>query len=194
MARIVVVTGTPGAGKTTVIAESKKSSRNQLVSVGGVMEEIGLEKGYVVDRDEIRKLDNAKISELRKEALRRISQMDGDIIVDTHASIARRRRYIPGFPFEALEHMNKIIGFIYIDSSAEDIILRRSLDKTRSREVESRDEINDQRTINLSMLSYYASYLNIPLYIIENKQSDIRGTLEDFTEDLRELFGGNNEQ
>ncbi len=194
MAKIVVVTGTPGAGKTTVIRNSKKAGSYKIVSVGGLMEEIGVERKYVHDRDEIRKLKNEQISELRKEAFHKISSLDGNVIVDTHASVARRRRYIPGFPFEALEHMKGIIGLIYIDSSAEEIIARRGRDLTRERELESKEEINDQRTINLSMLSYYASYLNIPLYIIENKEGNMDGTLSNFAEDLKELFGDVNEQ
>ena len=51
MAEIVVVTGTPGAGKTTIINSLKDASKYNIVGVGSMMEKVAAEKGYATDRD-----------------------------------------------------------------------------------------------------------------------------------------------
>jgi adenylate kinase len=192
MANIVVVTGTPGAGKTTVINSFNGKEGYRIVSVGTLMEKLGMERGYVKNRDEIRGLSNFKTTGLRNETFSYISSFDDKVIVDTHATVvSRKRRYIPGFPFEALMLMKTILGFIYIDASSEEIMERRGRDKSRDRNDEDKAVLDDQRTINLSMLSYYSSYLNIPLYILENKEGHLEETLAKFADDIGELFGEN---
>jgi adenylate kinase len=190
MANIVVVTGTPGAGKTTIVNSVKGLKEYTSVGVGDLMERLGTERGYVKNRDEIRTLGNFKITGLRNETFSYISSFDGKVIVDTHATVVNtKRRYIPGFPFEALMLMKTILGFVYVDASSEEIIARRNKDKSRARNEEDKAIIDDQRTINLSMLAYYSSYLNVPLYIIENTEGHMEEAIAHFKDDLSELFG-----
>jgi adenylate kinase len=192
MANIVVVTGTPGAGKTTMVDSLKEAKGYRCVNVGDLMERLGVERGYVRNRDEMRLMDNFKTTGLRNETFSHISSFEGKVIVDTHATVVNsKRRYIPGFPFEALMLMKTILGFVYVDASSEEIIARRNKDKSRARNVENAAIINDQRTINLAMLSYYSSYLNIPLYVVENKEGHLKEAVAQFKDDVMELFGEN---
>ena len=132
-----------------------------------------------------------RLTELQTATFKAISAMKGRVIMDTHASVVKKRRFIPGLPFYVLDLLKGIKAFVYLDATAEDIITRRLKDKSRTREIQHKAEIDDQRTINISTLAYYASYLNIPLYIIENKEGQLHRTISEFSESLDEIFGDN---
>ncbi len=53
---VIVVTGIPGVGKTTVMKKAAEGMDIQFVTFGTVMIEIAQEIGLVKDRDEMRKL------------------------------------------------------------------------------------------------------------------------------------------
>ena len=53
---VVVVTGIPGVGKTTVMQKAAEGMDIQFVTFGTVMVEIAQELGLVKDRDDMRKL------------------------------------------------------------------------------------------------------------------------------------------
>ncbi len=189
MADIVVVTGTPGAGKTTIINSLRGSGKYAIVGVGTMMQELATELGYTKNRDEIRYLSNQKVTELRSAVFRRIAAMDGRVIVDTHASVVENRRFISGLPFTAVKLLKGARALIYLDTTAEAIMSRRLRDKTRHREMQSAMDIENQRTMNLATLAYYASYLNIPLYLIDNKEGDQERVAKEFSESVAEIFG-----
>jgi adenylate kinase len=188
MAEIVVVTGTPGSGKTTIV-KSFKGLNCTVLGVGEMMEKVAVEKRYVKNKDELRYLTNERLTELRTLTFKEIAAMKGRVIVDTHASVVKKNRFFPGLPFYAVELLKGLKGFVYIDATAEEIIARRLKDKTRKREVQHASEIDDQRTINISNLSYYASMLNIPLYIIGNREGQLQKAETEFAESIEEMFG-----
>ncbi len=189
--RIIIVTGTPGAGKTTAITNSEGITKVKYkdVTIGTLMEEIVKQKGWAKDRDEIRYLPNDKITELRKLAFAAIAAMNDNVVVDTHASIEQRGRYVPGLPTaETMLLKDGLRAIVCIDASTEDILIRRASDKNRKREVEDARLVDMQRVINLSSLSYYSQKLNIPLYVIDNKQDMLDATVKRFAEILEEVF------
>ena len=49
--------------------------------------------------------------------------------------------------------------------------------------------IDTQRNLNLAILSYYASYLNIPLYIMNNEEGELQNTQRLFIKHLDDAFG-----
>jgi adenylate kinase len=189
--KIILVTGTPGAGKTSVITQSKKITgvKYEDVIVGTLMERIAKEKGWAKDRDELRYLSNDRIAELREATFSAIAGMEGNIVVDTHASIEQRGRYVPGLPAgDTMLLKGGLKAIVCVDSSTDDILMRRAGDSNRKREVEDARLIDMQRIINLSSLTYYALKLNIPLYVIENKQDMLETTVKRFAEVLSEVF------
>jgi adenylate kinase len=188
MAGIIIVTGTPGAGKTTIVNALRDEKRYSVVAIGALMQEIAGKKVLTKNRDEIRYLSNSQITGLRTATFKQIAAMDGNVVVDTHASIAEHGRYVPGLPFYAMKLLKKTRALVYFDSTAEDIIARRSTDKSRRREAQETWEIDNQRIINISTLSYYAAYLNIPLYIISNKQGEMENAVRDFSRAVDEIF------
>ncbi len=187
MAQIVVIAGSPGAGKTTLL-ESLKGYK--IVNVGTIMFKHALSMRSVKDRDEIRYLSNGLVDQLRLAAFKEISKMKGIVLVDTHASVERNGKFVPGTPRNALETLGlrNIKAFIYIDAPTKDILERRLKDKKRKREIEKAEIIDAQRVVNLSILSAYSADLNIPLYIIINKQGKLEESKANLKAYLNEIF------
>ena len=81
---IVIVTGVPGVGKSTVMNAAKDFGYD-IVNFGTTMFEEAQKEG-VSNRDDLRKLPVDFQKRLQKQAGEKIGQMD-NVIVDTHASI-----------------------------------------------------------------------------------------------------------
>ena len=92
---VVIVTGVPGVGKSTVMAAAEEYGY-KIVNFGTTMFEEAQKEG-VNDRDDMRKLAIEDQQRLQKQAGEKISQM-GDVVVDTHASILTPSGYMPGLP------------------------------------------------------------------------------------------------
>ncbi len=187
MNKIAILMGTPGAGKTTVM-DSLKGKHNT-VNVGSEMLSAAIAEGMVKDRDELRYLSPKAIVELRLKAFRNINRMDGPVIIDTHATVKRGSRYVPGFSIKELQELEGLKAFIYIDASAKEIAERRKRDATRRREDESREEIDQHRSVNIAFISAFASYFGIPIYIIKNKENKLDETLKELETVASEIFG-----
>ncbi len=192
MNKIIILTGSPGSGKSTLI-KGISNKKIKIANIGTLMQKKAETEKYIKkgDRDSIRYLPNKKINELRNFAFSEVSKLKGNIIIDTHASIAVNGKYLSGLPFESIKKLKNIIGFIYIDTNTTEILLRRIKDKTRIRENEDDYLINTQRIINLSILSHSATYLNISLYIINNKQEMLNKTINEFNERINILLNSN---
>src|SRR5208283_2226104 len=102
---IVMVVGSPGAGKTAITnAAAKRGVR--IIQIGTLMEEEATRKGYIKDRDQIRHSLGLRLQrELQAHAFGSLSKMKGNVVVDTHMSIWSNDRYIVGVPHDSLESL-----------------------------------------------------------------------------------------
>lgn len=192
MAGTVIVTGTPGAGKTTILESIADDKKYMLVSVGTLMLALASKEGFANERDDMRhKSSEKRTVDLRNMVFSKIAEMQGNVIVDTHASVESEGtgRYVPGLPLESLRLIKNLKGLIYIDAHTDRIMERRRADTTRKRREEDPALIDTQRLVNISALSYYSSYLNIPLYVIFNRQNMLEDSVERLKFCLKELFG-----
>lgn len=180
----VIVTGTPGSGKTTVLAKIKSV---KIINLAEEMLKLSAGKGH--NHDTLRYMSFSEIAEMRKEVILNINKVSEDSIVDTHLTVKRGTRYVPGFSTADLSLFKEIRGLIYVDAHANDIMFRRLTDKSRKREEEPEEEIHEQRRINISMAGFYSSYLNMPLYIIKNRQNMLDAAVKDMESALDEVFG-----
>ena len=113
--RVVIVTGIPGTGKTTVCNEALKlaeQTRNkiQVVNYGSIMVELSHKRGKSLHRDELRRSGltfqrNLQV-ETAKIISKKTSEVQGDLIVDTHMSIKTASGYLAGLPFHVLQLLN----------------------------------------------------------------------------------------
>jgi adenylate kinase len=186
---IILVAGTPGSGKTTVLKGIGTSFNSTIVNMGTMMLEVAQKLGYVTDRDQLRSLDLKKFNEVRSKALDEIEEMDGNIIIDTHASIEENGRYMPGLPKIFLDHLGHVKGLIYIYATTKDIIVRRASDTTRKREDDDEATVDAQRFINISVLSFASTYLNIPLYVVVNRHGELEKAVDEVKRRVKEVIG-----
>ena len=153
MDRVIVVTGIPGTGTTTVcneavkLAEQQTGKKIQVVNYGSIMVELSHKHEKSLHRDELRKSGLAFQRNLQAEAAKIISkktdEAEGDLIVDTHMSIKTANGYLAGLPFHVLQLLNPDM-FILVEAEANEVISRRLKDKTRKRDKVLEDEIMDE--------------------------------------------------
>ncbi len=142
--RVVVVTGVPGVGKTTVLGHLERLAgeegfRVKVVNFGTYMLETALREGLVRHRDEMRRLPLRRQLELQRLAARRIAEDaagelggDGALVVDTHALVKTVAGYWPGLPKHVLDELKPDMIAV-IEASPEEVAARQARDKTRVR-------------------------------------------------------------
>ncbi|MDE1860285.1 MAG: AAA family ATPase [Candidatus Micrarchaeota archaeon] len=187
MPKFIITTGTPGSGKSTIL---KQISDVKIVSLADEMLSVA-QKGSngLTDRDKLRSLSDEEIVKIRAAALRHINSMRDNSIIDTHASVKKGTRYVPGLTMDGLGSLNRVEAIIYIDATADEIINRRKKDKTRVREEESKGEIEEQRIVNISLISAFAFSLSIPIYIVDNKEGKVDFAVAEVKRIAKEVFG-----
>jgi adenylate kinase len=186
----VIVLGSQGAGKTTILGKASGYKGIKVVNIGDLMTQFAIKQGYVKKRDEIRyKINWKDYQSLYKLAYSKAGSMPGNIVIDTHPSIKAGDRYIPGMPAKYLKLLKNLVGLVYIDADTDAVIRRRKLDPDRVREEDDAKVIDTHRLLNLSILGYYSSCLNIPLYIINNKDGMLQESISEFKKAISDLFG-----
>ena len=73
---VIVVTGIPGVGKTTVMQKAAEGMDIKFVTFGTVMIEIAKKLGWANDRDEMRKLPIEKQRELQIKQQKRLQRWE----------------------------------------------------------------------------------------------------------------------
>lgn len=172
---VIVVAGTPGVGKTTVLKTALKNTSVDftIVNYGDVMMEEARKKG-VKDRDEMRHLPPEVQREIQRRAGEEIAgrARDGPVIVDTHCTIKTPAGYLPGLPVWVLDALkpNKIL---LIEAEPEEIMGRRMKDSTRMRDSEVLPEIEEHQMINKAAAMAYAAFTGATVKIIKNNDNKL---------------------
>lgn len=188
--KVVVVTGVPGVGKTTVLSHLQELAKEKGVKVmvanfGTYMLETALKEGLVKSRDEIRKLPLRMQLELQALAAKRIVEdavgelgEDGFLIVDTHALVKTPAGYWPGLPRHVLDHLKPDM-IVIIEASPEEIAARQARDAGRYRaDVGGLEGIKrlmeNARAAGFASAIHYASTVSF----VENKEGRAREAAE----------------
>lgn len=166
---MIIVVGTPGAGKSTVLAGLQKQRPGlNMITWGTLTFELAKAQGLVTDRDQLRKLPVATQKKLQKDVAAKLAKMPANTIMDTHASIKTAEGYWPGLPYEVLKKL-KPGRLILIDAPTSEIAGRRKADPTRPlRDVEAVEEIERHKAINLAFLAAYSALTGAPVAIVMN--------------------------
>ncbi|WP_188595660.1 adenylate kinase [Thermocladium modestius] len=150
----IVLVAVPGAGKSTTLGLVKQRMPDVfIVNYGDVMLDIAKRMYGITHRDEMRRRipvdEYRKVQELAAEE---ISKMQGDVIIDTHASIRVQGGFYPGLPDRIIAKLRPD-AIILLEFNPRDIIERRSKDESlRVREAEGEAEIEMHQLAN----RYYA--------------------------------------
>ncbi|ASI98202.1 adenylate kinase [Thermococcus celer] len=170
---VVMITGIPGVGKSTItrMALRKTNVKFRLVNFGDLMFEEAVKAGLVEHRDEMRKLNPNVQKNLQMKAARRVVEMaqTEPILLDTHATIRTPVGYLLGFPREVIEVINPNF-IVIIEATPSEILGRRLRDLKRDRDVETEEQIQRHQDLNRAAAISYAMHSNALIKIIENHE------------------------
>ncbi len=175
---VVVVTGVPGVGKSTVMGAAEEYGY-KIVNFGTTMFEEAQNEG-VSDRDDMRKLAVEDQQRLQKQAGEKISQM-GNVVVDTHASILTPSGYMPGLPEWTVRALNPDI-IVLVEATPDEIEGRRNKDATRVRD---KDDIGLHQSVNREYAATAAVITGSTVAIVENHDNQV----DDAVEQFRKILG-----
>lgn len=164
MIRVVVV-AVPGAGKSTILKKLLERVPDlKLINFGDLMFEQASKHYGVENRDEMRKkLKPSDYSFLQEKAAERIAEIDGDLIIDTHAAIKTPYGYYPGLPSKVAEIIQPN-AIVFLEFRPEDILSRRMKDLSgeakRVREIEKLEDIEEHQAVGREMAAAAANHVS----------------------------------
>lgn len=184
--KVVVITGIPGSGSTTVLNKALENLDYVNVNYGDVMIKIAQDEGIVEDRDALRKLSPKVQKEIQKNAAKSIREMadESNIIVDTHCTIKTPAGFLPGLPKWVLEELQPDM-FILIEADNDEILMRRLNDKTRIRDMEKIGDIELHQEMNRATAMSYAVLTGATVKIIKNHDNRLEEPVEDMVNTLK---------
>ena len=186
-----IIAGIPGVGKTTVIGRAteilNQKRKTTVVVFGTVMFEEAKKMG-LHNRDEIRRMPVEYQRRLQEMAAQRITEMKDDIVlIDTHLFINTEEGYYPGLPMTLLSIM-KPTNMIMVAADAIEIAKRRQMDKTRERDIASKENIQKELDISQAMVASCSILTGTPFAIIMNNDNQLSKAAADIA---RILLGDN---
>jgi adenylate kinase len=185
----VIITGVPGVGKTTVVNEALKKLREsgieyQSLNFGTFMFEVAKKENIVKDRDQMRTLDRAVQKSLQQRAGQALGKIQGNVLIDTHASVKTPKGYMAGLPEWVLrEIMPDTI--VLVETDDDQILMRRLTDETRARDKEGSRSIAEHQQFNRSIAAAYAMMTGCTIKIITNADFLLDRGAADLAEVLR---------
>jgi len=173
---VIVVTGIPGVGKTTVMKKAAEGMDIEFVTMGTVMFDLAKEDGMVEDRDDMRKLSLQQQKDLQIKAAEKVGSM-GNVILDTHCTIKTPKGYMPGLPEWVIKKINPA-SIVLVEASPKEIYDRRANDPTRNRDLDSEEEINEHQMMNRAAAMSYASLTGSTVKIVFNHDNQLDAAVE----------------
>ncbi len=185
---IVIVSGIPGVGKTTVVMKALDLIKNEykIVNYGNFMFEHAKEQNLVSNRDQMRKLSSDAQKNIQIKAAEEIHTLaeKNPILVDTHCSIKTPKGYLPGMPKWVLDKL-KPTKIILVEAKDSEIAQRRATDSSRERDPDSEKSISEHQQINRSFSAAYSTLSAATVSIVENNDGEVERAAEILAEVLK---------
>lgn len=191
---LIVVTGMPGTGSSTVIEAALKLKLNEEgaaftpMNYGDVMFEVARGEGLVEQRDDMRKLPKERQQEIQRLASEKIADLKErtNLIIDTHCTIKTPSGYLPGLPEPVLRKIKPDL-FVLVEADPVEILNRRQTDATRNRDVDDEKSIEEHQFMNRAMSMAYACLTGASVKIIENHDGEVERAAKEFFELMKGL-------
>jgi adenylate kinase len=168
---VIVVTGIPGVGKTTVMKKAAEGMEIDFVTFGTIMADIAIEQGLVKNRDEMRKLTLKQQKDLQIKSAEKIASMK-NVILDTHCTIKTPKGYMPGLPEWVIKKLMPT-AIVVVEADPKEIYDRRANDPTRNRDPDTIEQINEHQMINRAAAMAYAALSGATVKIVFNHDNAI---------------------
>lgn len=189
--KVVVVTGVPGVGGTTVTQKamdilSEEGLNYKMVNFGSAMFDVANEEGLASDRDQMRRLDPETQKRIQKMAGRKIAEMakESPVAVDTHSTVKTPKGYLPGLPAWVLTELNPDI-VIVVETDGDEILMRRLSDESRKRDLETTASIEEHQFMNRAVAMSYGVLTGATVKIVKNKNGLVDNAVEELMSVLR---------
>ena len=183
--KIIILTGIPGSGKTTVLDSTLEllqthGIKYESVNYGTQMFEIAKKEGFVKTRDELRKMDaktQTKIQTLVGEKISKLS-LKINVVVDTHCTIKTPAGYLIGLPEWVSKSINPDI-IVLIEGKSKEIYGRRISDDTRVRDSDSEELIDEHQQMNRSCAITIGTMTGATTKIIKNNNNELHNAVNE---------------
>ncbi|MEM0128044.1 MAG: adenylate kinase, partial [Thermoplasmatales archaeon] len=142
------------------------------------------EKGFVSNRDEIRKLSVDLQKEIQLMAAKKLASKK-DVVIDTHFSIVTNSGYLPGLPYGVLGILNPDL-LISIEADPLEIFERRRKDVNRNRDRDTLEKIRQHLDANRSYGFSYSALTGAPLLVVMNED----GKADEATKRIADIISG----
>lgn len=174
---IIVVTGIPGVGKTTVMQKAAEGMEIKFVTFGSVMIDIAKKLKLVKDRDEMRKLTLEQQKQLQIKTAENVCMMK-NVILDTHCTVKTPKGYMPGLPEWVLRKLNPT-AIVIVEADPQEIFNRRTKDSTRNRDCDPVEKIAEHQMINRAAAMSYATLTGATVKIVFNHDNELDAAVKE---------------
>jgi adenylate kinase len=174
---VIVVTGIPGVGKTTVMQKAAEGLDITFVTFGSVMSDIAMNLKLVKDRDEMRKLTLEQQKDLQIKTAEKVGKMS-NVIVDTHCTVKTPKGYMPGLPEWVLRRLNPT-AIIIVEADPQEIYDRRAKDTTRNRDLDTVEKIAEHQMMNRAAAMSYATLTGATVKIVFNHDNALDAAVKE---------------
>ena len=193
--KVVIVTGIPGVGKSSVCKAAKELGakegiRIEILNYGDVLVELMRKRGAEIHRDQLRKMDVTAQKVLQAEAAHKLAKAvekaEGHMIIDTHMMVRTGSGYLPGLPKHVLDALKPDL-LVLIEADPAEIAARRAKDLAageRLRDEERVEELRQELALSRMFAAACSVLTGAPVVIIKNPS----GGLEEAGRALLELF------
>jgi adenylate kinase len=168
---VIIVTGIPGVGKTTVMKKAAEGMDIEFVTFGTVMADLAIDMKIVKNRDEMRKLTLEQQKNLQIKSAEKIASM-GNVILDTHCTVKTPKGYMPGLPEWVIKRINPT-AIVVVEADSEEIFNRRANDPSRNRDPDTAEQITEHQMINRAAAMAYAALSGATVKIVFNHDNAI---------------------
>ena len=189
---VVIVTGIPGVGKTTVINTAVEQVKERsgedvlILNIGTEMFEVATKEGHAKDRDELRKLPTSIQREVQRKAGEAIAEKaKGKTIVDTHTLIQTNNGYLIGLPEWVVTAINpKTV--VLVEADSEKIAGRRTGDETRTRDAQAVTDIQIHQEMCRAAAVSVGTITGATVRIIKNREGLVEEAATELADTLME--------
>lgn len=172
---VIIITGIPGVGKTTVLRELEKLAELEklkitTVNYGSMMLEANKLLRKDLERDDLRHASIRLQKRLQDAAATEIDKkIDGlnTVVIDTHMIIRTDVGYWPGLPLTVLEKLKPDL-LVLIEADPQEIVTRRTKDRTRIRDKVATEEIKEEIEFARLIAASCSTLTGAPVKIVEN--------------------------